>query len=286
VGAGVATGRATLRWWLAVVPLIVPIPVAAQAPGGNEDPAMQQMMTAADQNVNDEQARAHFEAGRSLYAAGRFQLAAQEFEEAFRLSDRAELLYNAYVAYRDANDQRKSAEMLESFLARMPGAPDRITLEARLRALQEAIAREDAIAAERAAAPPRSPAEPQQGVAPPPDPVDGEGGSVLPFIVLGLGGAVLIAGATTGVIALGKTSDIENNCPANACEFGFDLAGARDDARMFATLTDVLLLSGAALAVTGAVLFFVLPGSGEAEQPNVGAACTTDGCLATGRLRF
>lgn len=54
----------------------------------------------------DEQARAHFRVGQSMYDAGRFAEAAHEFEEAFRLSQRSELLFNAYVAFRDAD--RKS----------------------------------------------------------------------------------------------------------------------------------------------------------------------------------
>src|ERR1700755_2827158 len=57
----------------------------------------------------EEQARAHFRLARAYYDNGDFAQAGIEFEEAYRISQRAALLYNIYLAHRDANDTRKAA---------------------------------------------------------------------------------------------------------------------------------------------------------------------------------
>ena len=53
----------------------------------------------------ENQAREAFERGRIHYDNGDFARAAGAFEEAYKLSGREGLLYNLYLAYRDANEQ-------------------------------------------------------------------------------------------------------------------------------------------------------------------------------------
>ena len=50
----------------------------------------------------EQEARAHFQLGRTLYDGGRFEEAAREFVQAYELSHRAQLLYNIFLAWRDA----------------------------------------------------------------------------------------------------------------------------------------------------------------------------------------
>jgi hypothetical protein len=86
---------------------LVACPALAQQPEGghsNADEQMQNGGVTEERDLSDQQARVHFRAGRGLYDAGRFEQAAQEFEQAYQLSQRPELLFNAYVAFRDAND--------------------------------------------------------------------------------------------------------------------------------------------------------------------------------------
>jgi hypothetical protein len=98
----------------------------------------------------------------------------------------------------------------------------------------------------------------------PPKPVapQGEGGSRTnagPFIVMGVGAALLVGGAITGVIALGKTSDIETRCPNDLCARDFDLDDERSSARTFVRITDVLLVTGAAAVIGGGLWLLLTP---------------------------
>src|SRR5690348_432321 len=79
------------------------------------------------------QAREAFQRGRIHYDNGEFDQAAVAFEEAYGLSHRHALLYNLYLAYRDANQQEKAAEALRNYLERVSVIENRPQLEARLK---------------------------------------------------------------------------------------------------------------------------------------------------------
>jgi tetratricopeptide (TPR) repeat protein len=117
----------------------------------------------------EEQARAHFRLGRAHYDNGNFAQAAVEFEEAYRISQRAALLYNIYLAYRDANDTRNAAEALRKYLALEQNIENRGQLESRLAALDKSL--QDNPSGETSpgtTAPPGTPAEPAQPLTPVP----------------------------------------------------------------------------------------------------------------------
>ncbi|HEY8077489.1 MAG TPA: hypothetical protein VIF62_25360 [Labilithrix sp.] len=97
---------------------------------------------------------------------------------------------------------------------------------------------------------------------PPPGGEPKKSTNIVPWIVAGAGGVMLIAGTVTGIVALGKTSDISNACPNDACPRSFDLDGARSSARTFVTVTDVLLIGGAVLAA-GGVTWAILANGGD-----------------------
>lgn len=104
---------------------------------------------------------------------------------------------------------------------------------------------------------PRAPA-PAVAAAPAPAAESGSSGpGPGPFVLMGGGAALLVAGTVTGVIALGKASDIETRCPNDLCPRTFDLDGERASAKTFVRVTDVLLLVGglATLAGAGWLLF-------------------------------
>ena len=112
--------------------------LAAAHARADEPPKLAQMR---DADMSDERARAHFKAGTSLYESGRFPEAAEEWEQAFQLSQRAALLYNIYVAHRDASNLPKAIDALTRYLATNDAdASQRLNLEARLRAMQTAQA--------------------------------------------------------------------------------------------------------------------------------------------------
>jgi hypothetical protein len=83
-------------------------------------------------------------------------------------------------------------------------------------------------------------------------------GPVLPgAIVLGVGGAGLLAGAITGGLTLRKASDLKSKCTGVVCP-----TSVQGEARSVTTLGNVsnaMFIAGGVLAATGAVLLVVRP---------------------------
>lgn len=243
------------------------------------DEQMQNGGMTEERDLSDQQARIHFRAGRGLYDAGRFQQAAEEFEMAYRLSQRPELLFNAYVAFRDANDLEGAVRSLGAYLDQVEEVPDRVNLEARLRSMSLALddqrAREAELEAERNRPEPTTPPPADESV-------------FWPWIVMGVGAAAAIAGVVTGALALTDADSLVHDCPNDVCQGSIPLDDRRSAIHSLGIATDVLLFGGGAIAVTGLILGIVLNsgGSGAAEQPAVSAMCGPTGCAATLRARF
>ena len=71
-------------------------------------------------------AKAHYNTGEVNYEHGRFADAAREFEEAYRLSGKAPLLYNVGKSYDGGNDFAHALDAYQRFLAAAPpDNPDR-----------------------------------------------------------------------------------------------------------------------------------------------------------------
>jgi len=239
------------------------------------------------EGMGDEQARAHFDVGRSLYDAGRFTESAEEWEKAYALSNRAELLYNIYVAYRDANDTAKAADALERYLASdVVPESQRLNLQARLEALREA--QQNEAAAEPVDTPPAATTEvtPAPEPEPTPAPAVEREPSLLPYVLVGVGGALVVGGIATGIVASGKVSDIEDACPNDVCPASYPLDDERADARLFVTMTDVLVIGGVVTAGVGAALWLLAADESPDDAPRAALGCGPGGCMATvsGRL--
>jgi len=124
-------------------------------------------------------------------------------------------------------------------------------------------------------------------------PRDGRGPNLGPWIVMGIGGAMLVGGAVTGIVALGKTSDIEEKCPGDQCPRSFDLDAERSSAKTFVRVTDVLLIGGAAVTL-GGLGWLLLGGSSPKEPPKTGlvrnavpsAGCGPDDYRASVKVVF
>ncbi|MBS2016023.1 MAG: hypothetical protein JST00_24285 [Deltaproteobacteria bacterium] len=135
-------------------------------------------------------------------------------------------------------------------------------------------------------------------VAPPPSaaPV-ASSTNVGPYIVMGIGGAMLVGGAITGIVALGQTSDIESKCPGDVCPNSFDLEDARSTAKTFVRVTDVMLIGGAIVGA-GGLAWLLLSGSGSKEAPKAAsvaparmrpvplAGCSAEGCRASVKVAW
>ncbi|MEM6962412.1 MAG: hypothetical protein AAF550_11835 [Myxococcota bacterium] len=249
------------------------------------------------EGLDDDQARTLYRVAKNLYDAGRYREAGEEFEAAYELSRRPALLYNAYVAFRDGGDLRSAAENLRRFLEADPSNEQATTLAIRLRSMEDTVATMEqearqreasAQAAQQAAAVQarQELLESQESHGPSPMRVTG-------FSLIGLGGAALVAGAATGILALNTQSDIDDSCPNNSCAVGYDLQGEEDRLRAFQISTDVLVFGGAAIIASGIALVLLSPNDEERtdsasadSKPEVGGACGVSGCMATAQMRF
>jgi hypothetical protein len=127
-------------------------------------------------------------------------------------------------------------------------------------------------------------APPAAGEAPPgPEPAEegpGDGRSapdraVWGWTVTGIGAALLVAGAVTGGLALSANSAIGDHCPDGACPPAWhDDVDRRDN---LALSTNVLLGTGAAVAVVGVLLLTVFDGDEPARITAWGNGATLGG---------
>lgn len=271
-----STARLLCRLAALSIVISASLPVSAQNQG----------ITRIEENEmgDDERAKAHFRVGQSLYDAGRFNEAAEEWQKAFDLSQRSELLYNIYVAYRDgATSNDKAVAALQRFLELgQMDATRRLQLEARLGAMQEALARNAAPA----------PVEPEPApMEPTPAPVattEDSGGSslVVPIVVMATGGVFLAVSAFAGLRAIAIESGLEDDCmPNNVCPANVDLKSERDKGKTFVTINTVTGIVGLAGVATGVVLLLLnmndnesADTTGEASASRVSFGCTDTGC--------
>lgn len=222
----------------------------------------------------------HFRLGRAYHDSGRFLEAAREFELAYEQSQRPALLYNIFVAYRDAARMPEATRYLRLYLEREPNAENREQLEARLRSMEQAQADEPATPPPTATSDTTSTST---AVATSTTTSSGGGFETwLPgWIIAGVGGAIVIGGVITGVLALDQQAALERDyqcTPDGACALpGFE--GARDTGTLLAGLTDGFLFGGAAVLATGVVLALVL--GGDSTETSASMACTQEGCAAT-----
>lgn len=111
-------------------------------------------------------------------------------------------------------------------------------------------------------------------------------GSISPIgpIVLGVGGAVLLSGLVTIGVAYGQDQNLVARCPERVgCDES--MAGEVEATRTLGLVGDVLWIAGAAVALTGLVLTFVLEDDpGERAEVQVGGV--QGGAVASLRWRF
>lgn len=274
---------------------------AAQAPQQQPDQATMHQMEQAGQGgtAMDDQARSRFRVGLSLYQEGRFRESATEFQSAFDLSHRAQLLYNVYLAWRDAGDVPKATEALRGFLGQTPddGTPERHSLVARLASMEQTVAAQQSqsqqqeqhvnetqaqLEAERQA---RLEAEERARQAA----ADREraraarplGPSIPGIVVGGVGLAAVVTGLIVGALGLGTAGDLNNMCTMHVCPAS--ATSTRDSARLMTGLGDGLWIGGAGVAVVGLILFLLHVGSSPEGLPPPAAAsasCGPTGCSA------
>jgi tetratricopeptide (TPR) repeat protein len=117
------------------------IPGIAVAEDADDRPAVEPTEAA---DLRDEEARTRFRAATMAFSDGRFEDALSDFQRAYELSGRLELLFNIGSA---ADRLRRDAEALaayEAYLDASEDPPNRRFVEARVRMLRERGAEQDA----------------------------------------------------------------------------------------------------------------------------------------------
>lgn len=265
-----------------------------------EDYDPRQMRT---EGLDDEQARSRFRVGQALYNEGRFLEAAREFESSYELSNRASLLFNAYLSYRDAGRLDDSVRVLDRYLSANPEVDDAERLQQRLAAMRVQLREEQARDAEAQAERERLEAEQEQlrleriraereAELANERAREAEGDPLNPlgFIVGGLGVGMLIGAGVSGAIAQTRVDEIEDNCPNDRCALTFNLDTKRDKADRTILTADILLFAGIATTAVGIGLLFLGRGDDDDDDdetaPEVSFGCGPNGCNAEMRMEF
>lgn len=255
---------------------VLTVAVALTAAGGSYAQAKQPSSSAPGASgggaVDKEQrAKDLYAKGDAAYAEGRYEEALASFQEAYALSGRPQLLFNVSNAAERLGRYSEAVDALDKYLA--TGKPkDRDVVQKRLTNLkkrvdeqkkeQERLAKEEEErrAKEEAARKKQqdeqaanAPAQPDRpSTQPPPE----SHTPVAPIVLMGVGGAALVAGGVFGVLTLSARSEASDGCKDGAsgklCTS--DATSALDREKTFALVTDIALGSGIILAGIGVYL--------------------------------
>jgi tetratricopeptide (TPR) repeat protein len=185
--------------------------------------------------TREQQARSHFEAGRTAYEAGRFEEALEQFRAAYEAAPRPLLLYNVGQAADRLRRDDEALEAFDAFLAAVgPNDPNYAPIEARVRAIRAA----------RAA----------HGDVPPAGPAGGREPSVVPWIIAGAGLALVGAGLPMILVASADAEAVNTAPPGSSWS---DYESAANDAGPLSIAGQVMIYVGAA-AIAGGLVWGII----------------------------
>jgi tetratricopeptide (TPR) repeat protein len=125
---------------LALLLLGAPLPCPA-APSPRRAPPRPAPPPVVEESSDVTIAKSHFTTGVLYYDRGRFADAAREFEEAYRLSQRTELLYNMGKAYDGLSDSARALVAYRRFIEAFPSTPDAAVVRRRIAQLEGSVGR-------------------------------------------------------------------------------------------------------------------------------------------------
>jgi tetratricopeptide (TPR) repeat protein len=202
------------------------------------------------------EAKRLFDEGADLYAKGSYDKAIAAWEKSYELSSKPLIFESIANAYERLGQARKAREYLAKWRDVAP--PDEHTLlDARLKNLDERVAREDAIEAARAAAEAKRRKEQEAREAQKKE--DQSSASVPGLVLVGAGAGVIAVGVTFGVIASARRPDTSTACvPAGERQVCSE--SVRDgisSSTKLAAAGDVLWIVGAGAAAAGTTLILL-----------------------------
>ncbi|HTQ43463.1 MAG TPA: hypothetical protein VMI75_11950 [Polyangiaceae bacterium] len=211
---------------------VVAVPALAQQAGSSGYPAPCPASQVSKSDVD----RAHtvFLSGKGFLDESNYDKAISYFKDAYSIDCSVHaILPIIATAYERKGDKQSAVGALQEYLKRVPNAPDHEVIQRRINNLQDQIAQEKATATAvpTASAPPvastaaptatatTSPtaptatAEPTSTATAPPTTEGGH--SVTPWIVVGVGGAAVVAGVVLFAVGAGDISTAEKTCPVH-----------------------------------------------------------------------
>jgi tetratricopeptide (TPR) repeat protein len=212
-------------------------------------------------------AKGAFQAGQASFNEADYERAIVYWEDAFRRDcTAAPLLLNLSRAYELDGQKRQAVVALETYLERRPDAGNRDQITRRIEVLNRQI--EDDEKAEAANRPEQAPEQTETpSTDPPPLQVttDTEPKGVErplgSYIVMGVGGALAVAGAVIFFPARSKVQEVEAICPDRVCPgTEAETEGLRaegDSARSRQNLGGGLFIGGVLVAGAGVAWYFL-----------------------------
>lgn len=239
--------------------LFVPALASAQ-PKPADYPACTRQITEAESSA----AHAKYLSGKVDYDEGKYESALQQFRTAYdKDCTKHELLIIISRAYEFNHNEAEAIKALETYLDRVPNAPDAATHKSRIASMKERLAQQQkAAAAASSTAPPAG-----SGNGNPPPGGEQQGHTIYPWIVVGVGGLAVALGVVlivTGPSIPSNCNGSSNTCSATAAhpdrsaelKADQDQAGKAKDVKLGGEVTIAI---GGALVVGGLVWHFLEP---------------------------
>jgi tetratricopeptide (TPR) repeat protein len=239
-------------------PAKTPEPAAAKEPAKTPEPATApseaaEAPAAPLPSPEQERAKKRYFEGKKHFQEGRFEEAMKAFTESYNLSQEPTLLYNLGITSERLGEVPRAIALYEVYLEEMPYAPDADALRVRVARLKGepvvappppttvAVPDEEATAADK-----------RRELPPPDATIKDEKSSVFwPGVAIGIGGLFLAGSAITGISVYKEYNRLDDTCAPNCSE------DKRDKVKNMALATDILGAIGAAVAVTGGILWIV-----------------------------
>lgn len=208
------------------------------------------------ESPDDERARAHFAAGQEYFGQERYAEAAEEFDEAYQLSGRPEMLINRARSEQRAGRPDEAIVSLELLFERHPQTSYRAEAEGQLAQLRaERDARATGAEAPKQVAPPElapAPLAPPEAkrelkLWPPRTPTLIAGSALV---------ATVLVSAGTGWAAHAKHERLERRCrPVDQCPEGYDYQADKERGQRLSRVSTGFTFAALALAAATAVLW-------------------------------
>jgi tetratricopeptide (TPR) repeat protein len=234
------------------------VAVAASCAVGAAAPRSACAQAAPPSQADQARALELFEQGRAAYREGRFSDSVSLLREAYALVPEPVLLYNLARAHEGLGEFPEAVDAYERYLATAKDIADRGAIERKLVSLRRELEDRERLARERDEALNAKRERADASAGPSDSELHSAGASPWPWVIAGLGGAVIAAGGVFGSMALSTNDDAEN-APSQ-----LESASLRDDAEGLATFSTIgFVLGGVVLAsgVTWGVIDLASSGS-------------------------